>query len=185
MQGEGRWTGLPVVFVRFAGCNLKCDFCDTNHHPYKEYTPREILREITAFAPCRHVVLTGGEPGLQVTQPFIDLLNENGFYIAIETNGTVRLPLGIHWVTCSPKFEFCPHADVRQDKIDELKVVYRGKGQDMSKYDGLAASFYYLQPCDTGDKAENELILSHAIEYIKNHPKWMLSLQTQKILNIR
>lgn len=185
LQGEGRWTGTPAIFIRLSGCNLKCDFCDTKHQTYKEYAEEEIMREIVKFEPCKHIVITGGEPALQLTDSFIDLLVEHGYYVAVETNGTRQLPVGIQWITCSPKFEFCPKAEVKLDWIDELKVVYRGKGQDMTKYDDIEATEYYLQPCDTGNPTENRRIINETIEYIKQNPKWKLSLQTQKILDVR
>lgn len=185
IQGEGRWSGTPAIFIRLSGCNLKCDFCDTKHQPYNEYTEEEIMREIAKHAPCKRIVITGGEPGLQLTQKFIDNLVDNGYYVAVETNGTRRLPFDIQWVTCSPKFEFYPNAVVCLDWIDELKVIYRGNGQDISKYDTIKATEYYLQPCDTGNPTENKRIVAETIEFIKKNPKWKLSLQTQKILNVR
>lgn len=187
LQGEGYFTGTPVIFIRFAGCNLNCKFCDTDHQPYKEYSEEEILREIKKYAPCDRVVLTGGEPTLQITADFIDLLVESGYFVNIETNGTRPLPplVNVHWVVCSPKFEFCSNADIKLDWIDELKVVYHGKEQDMSKYDEIEATYRYLQPCDTGDAIANNHIIEEAIEFIKQNPKWRLSLQTQKLLGIR
>ena len=183
IQGEGFFTGTPVVFVRFAGCNLACDFCDTNHQGYKEYTEDEIIAEIKKYT-VDHVVLTGGEPTLQITKSFIDKLHEAGKFIQVETNGTI--PLGhdiefdINWITCSPK-----HKPVSIGRINELKVVYQG--QDMSQYDGLKALPYcfYLQPCDTKDEQKNRENLQATIDYIMQHPKWRLSLQTQKIINVR
>lgn len=187
LQGEGYYAGTPAVFVRFAGCNLNCEFCDTNHQSIREYTYDEILREIAKYAPCDRVILTGGEPTLQLTAEFIDLLVNNGYFVNIETNGTRELPpmSAVHWVVCSPKFEFCKNADIKLDWIDELKVVYRGKEQDMSKYESIEATYRYLQPCDTGDEIANKRIIKEAIEFIKKNPEWKLSLQTQKILNIR
>lgn len=183
IQGEGFFTGTPAVFVRFAGCNLACDFCDTNHRGYKEYTENEIIAEIKKYT-VDHVVLTGGEPTLQITKSFIDKLHEAGKFIQVETNGTI--PLGhdiefdINWITCSPK-----HKPVSIGRINELKVVYQG--QDMSQYDGLKALPYcfYLQPCDTKDEQKNKENLQATIDYIMQHPKWRLSLQTQKIINVR
>lgn len=185
LQGEGRWTGTPAIFIRLSGCNLKCDFCDTRHLDYKEYTIDEILREIARYAPCRHIVITGGEPGMQLTEDFVERLRSHGYFVAIETNGTYMLPFNVDWVTCSPKFEFCLHAEIKLDRIDELKVVYRGSGQDMSKYNDIEAIEYYLQPCDVGNPSENRRIISESVEFIKKNPKWKLSLQTQKILGVR
>ena len=183
IQGEGFFTGTPAVFVRFAGCNLACDFCDTNHQGYKEYTEDEIIAEIKKYT-VNHVVLTGGEPTLQITKSFIDKLHEAGKFIQVETNGTI--PLGhdiefdINWITCSPK-----HKPVSIGRINELKVVYQG--QNMSQYDGWKALPYcfYLQPCDTKDEQKNRENLQATIDYIMQHPKWRLSLQTQKIINVR
>lgn len=187
LQGEGRYAGTAAIFIRFAGCNHNCDFCDTKHQPYKEYSNEEILREIKRYAPCNRVILTGGEPTLQITEEFIDFLVENGYFVNIETNGTRPIPTNwnVHWIVCSPKFEFCPNAGIKLDWIDELKVVYRGKEQDMSKYDDIEATLYYIQPCDTGDADTNKRIIEEAVEFIKKNPKWRLSLQTQKILGIR
>lgn len=185
LQGEGRWSGTPCIFIRFSGCNLTCPFCDTKHQDYKMYSEDEILNEIAKYTPCKHIVLTGGEPTLQNIDSLIDILIDRGYYIAIETNGTRRVPYGINWIACSPKFEYCPKAELNIDWIDELKVVYQGNGQDMSAYDNIEASEYYLQPCDTGDIEENCRIIQEAIEFIKANPKWKLSLQIQKILNVR
>lgn len=171
IQGEGYHSGKPAVFVRFSGCNLKCDFCDTEHQKGKEISEDDIIKEICKY-PARHVVLTGGEPSLQVTGEFIDKLHKHGKYVQIETNGTNKLPYNIDWITCSPKsggkmVVVNPH---------ELKVVYIG--QDLAVFEKMSAGCHYLQPCSCSNTDE-------VIDYIKKRPKWKLSLQTQKILNIR
>lgn len=178
LQGEGQHTGKPAVFVRFAGCNLRCPFCDTDFSSYTEMTDEEIVREVLRY-PSTMVILTGGEPTLQLTAQLLDLLHEAGRVVHIETNGTHPLPDGpLAWVTCSPKY-----APLNIQRIDELKVVY--EGQDMSPYDGIQAKVYSLQPCDTGDAEKNRQLLQQTINYILQHPKWTLSLQTHKLLNIR
>ena len=179
LQGEGHYTGTPAVFVRFAGCNLKCSFCDTDFTSFTEMTEDDIVREIGQY-PTNHIVITGGEPTLQITASLVSKLHEAGKYVQIETNGTNVLPDGcnIDWVTCSPKYKA-----VRQQHIDELKVVF--EGQDMSQYDCLTASEYRLQPCDTQDEGKNKEILRQTIDFILKNPKWKLSLQTHKILNVR
>lgn len=185
IQGEGRYTGTPAIFIRLAGCNLRCDFCDTEHQPYQDLSEEEIMRQIADF-PASHVVITGGEPMLQITQSLIHRLrNGAGKFVQVETNGTIPIKcyLPVDWITCSPKFDFCPHAELRLQRIDELKVVYQG--QDMTAYDGIEAKEYYLQPCDFKDEARNAENLAATINYIKSHPKWKLSLQTQKILSVR
>ena len=179
LQGEGHYTGTPAVFVRFAGCNLKCSFCDTDFTSFTEMTEDDIVREIGQY-PTNHIVITGGEPTLQITASLVSKLHEAGKYVQIETNGTNVLPDGcnIDWVTCSPKYKA-----VRLQHIDELKVVF--EGQDMSQYDCLTASEYRLQPCDTQDEGKNKEILRQTIDFILKNPKWKLSLQTHKILNVR
>lgn len=186
LQGEGHYTGTPAIFIRLAQCNLKCDFCDTLHEPFVEMTEDEILKAIEEF-PANHVVLTGGEPTLQLTETLLDLLHQQGKYIQIETNGSYKLKEGIvskiDWITCSPKFEFCSSASVQIARIDELKVVYQG--QNLQGYDSFKAKEYYLQPCDVKDIKLNKRFTNEAIEYIKANPKWKLSIQTHKILNVQ
>lgn len=183
LQGEGRYTGTAAIFVRLAGCNMRCDFCDTQHEAYVELTEDEIARQ-TAKYPARHVVVTGGEPTLQLTRSLVDKLHEAGKFVQIETNGSIELSPdllpAIDWITCSPK-----SFPVKIQRIDELKVVYRGG--DMTRYEALAATCLVrsLQPCDENDPEKNSANLSAAIEYIKSHPEWRLSLQTHKIINIR
>ncbi len=181
LQGEGHYTGTPSVFIRFAGCNLKCSFCDTDFTSYTEMNEEDIIAEVNKF-PASHVVITGGEPTLQITTSLANKLHEAGKYIQMETNGTNALPAGcdIDWITCSPKYKA-----VRLQHIDELKVVFEGKDQDMSLYSHLKASEYRLQPCDTQDAEKNEEILKQTIDFLLKNPIWKLSLQTHKILKVQ
>ena len=185
LQGEGAFTGTPSIFIRFSGCNLKCDFCDTEHQSYSEMSEIEILQAIAKY-PARHVVLTGGEPSMQITASFIDLLHRSKKFVQIETNGTFILPkgLGIDWITCSPKEEYCKNAKIKLHHIDELKVVYNGTN-DMSIYNGIEAANYYIQPCDMQNQQVNAKILDKAIKFCLKNSRWKLSLQTQKILNVQ
>ena len=185
LQGEGHFTGTPAFFLRFSGCNLKCPFCDTNHQSYKEMSEEEIVEEATCHKP-RHIVITGGEPALQLTQLLVDKLHEADFFIQVETNGTLPLPEGIDWVTVSPKA-----APLREDlKVDELKVLFMGDGTDpeaslLGGRFGGGLVRLYLQPLDTGDEMRNRIILRDTIAYVLEHPKWSLSLQTHKLLGIK
>ena len=181
LQGEGRHTGTPAVFVRFSGCNMRCAFCDTQHHRHTVMTEEDIADEVCTY-PARHVVLTGGEPLLQLTISLVDLLHRRGKTVQMETNGTLPLPEGckVDWVTCSPK---C--AGVKLQHIDELKVVFLHEHYDPAVYAQIPASVYSLQPCDTGDAHHNNLILRAAIAYCLQHPQWHLSLQTHKMIDIR
>lgn len=171
IQGEGYFTGTAAVFIRFSGCNMKCSFCDTKHQEGIMMSDVDILKEVLKY-PARHVVVTGGEPGLQVTSELVDQLQKQGRFVQIETNGTVVLPDNIDWVTCSPKLEY----DVLLKHIDELKIVY--VGQELSQYDHLQAKVFCLQPC-SGENTEE------VIEYIKCNPRWRLSLQTHAMLGIQ
>lgn len=190
LQGEGRWTGTPSVFVRFSGCNLNCSFCDTDHREWQELGASQIVDRVrdavsslslfTQLTHGMHVVLTGGEPSLQVTQELIDLLHNEGWYVQIETNGTGQLPAGIDWVTCSPK----EGSALQLDSADELKVVYDGK-MDVAQYEGFRAQVFSLQPMDTGDAEANRLVIEQTVLYCKEHPQWHLSLQTHKMIGIR
>lgn len=180
LQGEGHFTGTPAVFVRLSGCNLRCPFCDTDHHASVGMTYAQVVEQVTAF-PSRHVVVTGGEPSMQLTDGFIDALHAAGCFVQVETNGTLPLPPSVDWVTCSPK-----DAPVVLDRIDELKVVY--SGQPMDGYAPLMAiaAEWRLQPCDVpGDPSASERHLRAAIAYTLANPRWRLSLQTHKLISIR
>ncbi|MGN1375145.1 MAG: 7-carboxy-7-deazaguanine synthase QueE [Prevotella sp.] len=181
LQGEGCFTGVPAVFIRFSGCNMRCTFCDTRHESYTEMTEKDIVAAVCEY-PASHVVITGGEPTLQLNSTLIRLLHESGHFVQIETNGTFDIPAdwGIDWITCSPK-----QASVVISNIDELKVIYQKEGQDMSRYDNIVAKHYSLQPCDYNDKQLNDKLLRATIDFCLANPKWRLSLQTHKIINIR
>lgn len=181
LQGEGHYTGTPAVFIRFSGCNLKCSFCDTDHSAYTEMTEDEIVSKACSF-PARHAVITGGEPLLQITPSLVEKLHREGFYVQMETNGTMPLPEGcnVDWITCSPKYEA-----VRLERIDELKVVYEGDDGKVDKLGETKAKVYSLQPCDVKDEAENRRNLKGAIDYCLKRPRWRLSLQVHKIIEVR
>lgn len=171
LQGEGYHTGTPAVFVRFSGCNLKCPFCDTRHEKGGQMSDDEILEEVGKY-PATTVILTGGEPALWIDRAFIDLLHRAGKYVCIETNGTRPLPDNIDWVTCSPK----QGGALRITRMDEVKVVY--EGQDLAAYEQLPARHFFLQPCSCLNTKET-------VECVMWHPKWRLSLQTHKLIDIR
>lgn len=179
VQGEGRFTGRPAVFLRLSGCNQRCSFCDTQHEQHTEMTEEQIVAEVSRYA-ARHIVITGGEPTLQLTPSLTNRLHDAGFFIQIETNGSCPLAVGcqIDWITCSPKA-----APIVLQRIDELKVVYWG--QDISQWESFPASDHRLQPLDTKDDARNAEILSETLSYILAHPLWTLSLQTHKMINVQ
>lgn len=184
LQGEGRWMGRPAVFVRMSGCNLKCPFCDTDFRGYSEMSADDILsRCLEEGGECRFIVLTGGEPSLQVDEQLIATLHQADYYLSMETNGTHAIPEGIDWVTCSPKVDFTEGGEPIVKQVDELKLIFDGEHQ-ISDH-GIACTFRYLQPCDVGNDSRNYLILNECIKYIKAHPEWQLSVQMHKIVGIR
>ena len=187
LQGEGYYSGTPAVFVRLSGCTLRCPFCDTQHEHGTEMSEEAIVAEVTKY-PARHIVVTGGEPSLQLTASLVDKLHAAGKYVAVETNGTHPLPENVDWVTLSPKDAFVDGAEVVLHRADEIKVIYDGlhdPDRHLSPFTFHLSPLRFLQPCDTGDDAKNRQITAATVEYIKRHPEWRLSLQIHKILNIQ
>lgn len=182
LQGEGRFTGTPAVFLRLSGCNLKCSFCDTKHEEAVEMHPTEIIEEIQKY-PSKHIVITGGEPSLQIDWDFVNYLQQYGYFVQVETNGVKRLPTNVDWITCSPKYK-----PICYGEVDEIKCVYEGKESETKihkLYHSVRAESFYLQPCDVKNPKRNAEILAECINFIKENPEWKLSLQTQKILEVR
>lgn len=179
IQGEGRFTGTPAVFLRLSGCNLRCNFCDTDHLSFIDMSEEEIVETVADF-PSRHIVITGGEPSLQLTSNLCRKLHEVGFFIQLETNGSIALPQDclVDWITCSPK-----SAPIKMTHIDELKVVYWG--QDISCWEKFPASEHRLQPLDSKDGTKNGDILKLTLDYILENPLWSLSLQTHKLIDVK
>jgi 7-carboxy-7-deazaguanine synthase (Cx14CxxC type) len=199
LQGEGAHAGRPAVFCRFSGCNLwtgresdrataVCTFCDTDfvgtdgERGGKFRDPDSLAREIDSLWPDTHaaskyVVFTGGEPLLQLDRALIDAMHAHGFTIAIETNGTLPVPEGVDWVCVSPKMG----AQLVVAKGNEIKVVIPQANQDLSAYEGLDFDNFYVQPMDGPLAAQNTRL---AIETCRRNPKWKLSLQTHKLLQI-
>lgn len=195
LQGEGANTGRAAVFCRFSGCNLwsgreqdranaDCNFCDTDFVGGNKFSAAQSLAQAVEDlwggdeGGQRFVILTGGEPGLQVDAQLVHALRTRRFEVAIETNGTVELPATIDWVTVSPKGTL----DLKITDGDELKLVFPQTGVDPSRFADLAFDHLFLQPMAGPDEKQNTLL---ALDYCRAHPKWRLSLQTHKLLNIR
>lgn len=198
LQGEGTNAGRAAVFCRFAGCNLWsgreedrsdaiCRFCDTdfvgtNGTGGGKFATADQLAGAVASAwqgglSDRLVVLTGGEPMLQVDGPLIDALHRERFEIAIETNGTLVVPREIDWICVSPK----AGAGLVQRSGDELKLVYPQAGLMPEDVRGLDFTYRYLQPMDGPDAAVNT---AAAVAFCREHAQWRLSLQTHKLIGI-
>jgi 7-carboxy-7-deazaguanine synthase len=199
LQGEGAQTGRPAVFCRFAGCNLwsgreadrgtaVCNFCDTDFVGTdgpgggRFTTATELAAAVAAAWPPsnggrRFVVCTGGEPLLQVDDELIGALHEEGFEIAVETNGTQPAPRGLDWICMSPK----AGTEIQLGSGDELKLIYPQAGAEPTRFEGLAFRHFFLQPMDGPDREANT---QAALRYCLAHPRWRLSLQTHKLLGI-
>ena len=169
VQGEGFHAGTPAIFIRFAGCNLNCHFCDTDFTEKMQMSKEDILARINKY-PSKFIVLTGGEPTLQVDEELVQLLKHMGYYVAMESNGTNLVPNNIDWLTVSPKYK-----PVVQTKGDELKLVYQS--QDITLYEQLEFVHFFLQPMSMKNTAD-------VIEKIKLNPKWRISTQLQKIWEV-
>lgn len=188
LQGEGYHSGVPSVFVRFSGCNLRCPFCDTDHSSGSGMTDDEIVAEINRY-PAHWIILTGGEPSLQIDEDFLQTLHDaTGKRIAIETNGTNALPYGIDWVTVSPKTGIGGNVELplRVVLADEIKVV--DTGQPLEPYFTLDcrrdSTLMYLQPCFVGDPDTLRANIARTVNRVLTDPRWRLSAQTHRFLNI-
>lgn len=177
LQGEGFNTGRAAVFIRMAGCNRDCPFCDTNHTPHTLLTSAEIVSE-AASHPARFAVITGGEPLMQLDSELIDSLHAQGFTIAVETNGSLPVPKGVDWVTCSPK-----QKPWLLTEADELKVLFTTETEILAASKAIKAKHHFLQPLyDASTQTTN---VAEAINFILRNPEWRLSLQTHRMLGIR
>ena len=185
LQGEGYHSGTPAVFVRFSGCNLRCDFCDTEHQDGQLMSVQEIVDEVNKYSLAPLLVLTGGEPSLFIDVAFVaELKQKTNKTIAIETNGTRPLPNNLDWVTLSPKtvFEGGDLEPCVLKTCDELIVVYLG--QDLSQYNGIEARHRFLQPCFCEDEVQRKANMKACVEAVMQNPGWRLSLQIHRVLNI-
>ncbi|WBO23463.1 7-carboxy-7-deazaguanine synthase [Sphingomonas abietis] len=199
LQGEGINAGRRAVFLRFAGCNLWsgreqdrasaiCTFCDTDfvgidgdgggRFADAAALAAAVAAKWGAVGGRRLVVITGGEPMLQVTEALIDALHAAGFEIAIETNGTLPVPRSIDWITVSPK----AGSAVVQRSGNELKLVWPQPGIDPDALEAWDFDHFLIQPLDSPARDESR---EAAIRHVVDHPAWRLSVQTHKLLGIR
>lgn len=204
LQGEGAQAGRPAVFCRFAGCNLWsgreedrsraiCQFCDTEFvgtdgpgggkFNSAQRLADTILSHWPSFQsnssakPRPFVVITGGEPLLQLDEPLIEALHGHSFEIAVESNGTLVPPKGIDWLCISPK----ANTELVARAGHELKLVFPQEGAEPHLFEHLDFGRFYLQPMDGLLREKNT---RRALQYCLEHPQWRLSLQTHKILSI-
>lgn len=193
LQGEGYNTGRAAVFVRFAGCNLRCPFCDTDFAHGEAMSAEQIAERVFGYStqPETLIVLTGGEPSLQVDEALVGMLQSHGQNVAIETNGTHPIPQSINWVTVSPK----AGSTIVLTKADEVKVVLtpETRSQLETWRQTIEAGYYYLQPCwssqikqiNRNARGNEYANTDETVAYVLEHPEWRLSVQVHKYLNIR
>jgi organic radical activating enzyme len=186
LQGEGVRAGTGNLFLRFSRCNQRCTVethgfdCDTEFEAGRELSPKRILAELRAACPsCDWVILTGGEPALQLDDELIAALHGAGYRLAIETNGTIALPPGLDWITVSPKV---PEDQLRQTTANEVKYV-REFGQDLP-VTRVQADHYLISPAFEGDQLDPRT-LAWCIQLVKQNPPWRLSVQMHKSWGIR
>jgi 7-carboxy-7-deazaguanine synthase (Cx14CxxC type) len=203
LQGEGAQAGRAAVFCRFAGCNLWsgreedrasaiCRFCDTDFVGTEgldggRFADAEALatrieetwaRGAANAGGSRFVVMTGGEPLLQIDDALIAAVHAHGFQIAVETNGTIAAPGGLDWICVSPK----ANAPLVQRSGDELKLVFLQLGAEPERFAGMDFRHFFLQPMDGPRKEQNT---EAALAYCLQHPQWRLSIQMHKLVGIR
>ncbi len=200
LQGEGLHTGRPALFLRFSGCNLwsgreedrtsaVCQFCDTDFFGVdgeqggKYASASELAEKVASMWPdekMRHkfVVCTGGEPTLQLDDALISALKEEGFQIAVETNGTTEPPANIDWLCVSPKAS----TNLVVSSGNELKLVYPQPDAQPELFEDLGFDHFFLQPMDGPDIERNTRL---TLDYCLAHPNWRLSLQSHKLLQIQ
>jgi len=200
LQGEGAHTGRPAVFCRFSGCNLWsgreedrskaiCQFCDTDFWGMDgenggSYQADELAKKVKSLWPKDlegsqpYVVCTGGEPLLQLDEKMIVAFHQVGFEVAVETNGTIKAPKGLDWICMSPK----ANTEIILTKGNELKLIFPQPGAEPPLFENLEFEHFFLQPMDSPQAADNT---AQTLAYCLAHPRWRLSLQTHKMLDIK
>lgn len=184
LQGEGRNAGRQCSFVRFAGCNFSCPWCDTDVRERFAATAEEIVAEVSQYA-SRSVILTGGEPAAQEgAGELAAALKDAGFWIGVETNGSIDAPwlASADYVACSPKAEYPDRIALRA--ADEVRVVascgdVAGFCREVEKK--IAATDYYISPCERGGAID----WAAAKSALSQLPRWSLSVQLHKLLGFR
>lgn len=188
LQGEGVNVGRPAIFIRLSRCNLRCSFCDTDFDSGEEMSPEQIASAIEDY-PGRLIIWTGGEPTLQLTSEVVAYFKTLGYEQAIETNGTRRPPLGLDYITCSPKPEALHRLhESFPEGVSEFRFPIGRDGALPPPIDTLPpAKAYIVSPIFVGDDAMqmDRDALSRCIAFCLEHPAWRLSLQIHKLIDIR
>lgn len=191
LQGEGPYVGHPATFIRLGGCNLACEFCDTEFESYKKISLKEILKKVTKFNK-KLVVITGGEPMRQPIERLCDELVKLGFLVQIETNGTIFRNLNPEVkIIVSPKVTAGKYHKIRPDlllRVNAFKFIVSKTNENYQEVVEVGQSKFatpiYVQPMDEYNKTKNAANLKHAVSLCEKHG-YFLSLQTHKILGIK
>ena len=176
VQGEGSRMGIPSIFIRLAGCNVNCRWCDTDHSLQGEMLPEHVLMEVNGLSRgrCNSVVITGGEPTIQEELPrLVRLLKSEHYHISIETNGTGKVPTGVDFIAMSPK---TGTVTIETRQCNDLKIVLDG-ATDPDAYRFIGADCRYIMPC-SGDTQP-------ALDYVMNNKGWRLGVQAHKAWGIK
>lgn len=191
LQGEGYNTGMPAIFIRFAGCNLNCVWCDTNFRQYTRFTLEQLLTKVKQYT-SKNIIITGGEPTMVKALPELLLpLKQAGYYITIESNGLGKVDPLIDYIALSPKFCYqARYQKIVQPTASEVRIVAENHADFLPfcQYieQNIQAKRYYLSPCEK----KGEFNMFETIELLgkinqnRNDNKWLLSIQTHKFANI-
>jgi organic radical activating enzyme len=188
VQGEGARIGIPSIFIRLAGCNLNCWFCDTDWSESEYMTVDAVVQEVAKY-PCRNIVWTGGEPTLQLTNVILKQFPK--YHHSIETNGTNPVPTLIDYIACSPK----GHVTVRMlhdnfpQGVGEFRFLYESDSVEIPSVEMLpVAEHYFISPLFLGEEKKRFLLdeekVRQAVDFVKQHDCWRLSIQIHKIINV-
>ncbi|MDR2763605.1 MAG: 7-carboxy-7-deazaguanine synthase QueE [Tannerella sp.] len=182
LQGEGGRRGEASIFIRLSGCNLRCDFCDTDFSGGTAMETGEVLAYIRTF-PCRWIVWTGGEPTLQLTDEILAVFRQAGYRQAIESNGLRPLSPWLDYTVVSPKGKG-DYAKSVNPCVSEVRLPVR-KGDLLPAFSSLPeAGHYFLSPVFTAEAVVTRANIDYCVEQVKRHPEWCLSLQIHKLIGI-
>ncbi|MDR1455298.1 MAG: 7-carboxy-7-deazaguanine synthase QueE [Tannerella sp.] len=182
LQGEGGRQGEASIFIRLSGCNLLCDFCDTDFSGGTAMEAGEVLAHIRAY-PCRWIVWTGGEPTLQLTDGILAFFRQAGYRQAIESNGLRPLSPWLDYTAISPKGK-TDYAKRVNPRVSEIRLPVR-KGDRLPALSSLPdAGHYFLSPVFAAEAAVTQVNIDYCVEQVKRNPEWRLSLQIHKLIGI-
>jgi len=183
LQGEGGRQGAASIFIRLSGCNLNCDFCDTDFSGGEKMSLGQILLIIKQF-PCQWIVWTGGEPTLQLTDKCLQFFKLAGFLQAIESNGSSPLSKLLDYTVISPKKDTIDIVKEMNFQVNEIRMPIQ-KGDNLPMLKSLPrANHHFISPVFTDNQAETKANIDYCVEQVKLHPEWRLSLQMHKWIGI-